>query len=176
MAVELIPKKPTERPWWQAVLFYVSLGFLVLSIASFFIISVLSKKETAERERLNRELARAKTEDEIRLESRIFKAQRQVAAFGFLIDQQKPVSRAFAVLEKLIHPQAYFSKLNFVAKEDKVWVAGVADNFRVLGEQSLLLKAEETIAQASLSEVGIGKEGGVEFSFEIFFAPGFFAK
>lgn len=176
MAVELIPKKPTERPWWQPVLFYLSLGLLVLSVASFFIVSSLAKKEMAEKDRLNHELAKAKTADEITLESRVFKAQRQVTAFGFLIDQQKPVSRTFAVLEKLVHPQAYFSKFNFVAKENKVWVAGVADNFRVLGEQSLLFKSEKTISQANLSEVGIGKEGGVEFSFEIFFDPSFFAK
>jgi len=174
MAVELIPKRPTEKPWWQGVLLYLSLGFVVLSLLTFGILLNLSQKATAEKDRLNQELAKEKTAEEVSLEQRIFQAQRQVTAFAYLINQQKPVSRVFTILEKLVHPQAYFSKFNFVANENKVWLSGNASSFQALGEQALLLKADENIEQANLAEVGIGKLGGVDFVFEVFFDPNLF--
>jgi hypothetical protein len=174
MAIQLIPRKQVEIPNWQTLLFYLSVGFFVLSLASFFIVSGSARKTAAEAERLNAELSRGETVEESALQKDVVGSQRRILAFISLLGQQKPVSAVFSLTEKLVHPQVIFSKFNFVAQDSKIWLSGKADNFQVLGEQNLLFKKEPAVKQAYLLGAGIGKEGGIEFSFEIFLDPAFF--
>ena len=174
MEVDLIPKKPVEKPFWQTILFYLSFAFLIISLLSLFFLSRLNKKASLEIEQISQELNQEKTKEEINLEKDILRTQKRITGFSLLASQRQPVSRVLDQIEKLAHPQVFFTKMDFNAKENKVWLGGKADNFQVLGQQARLFRAEPLIQESSLEQAGIGKGGWVEFEFEIFLNPAVF--
>ncbi|MBI4359055.1 MAG: hypothetical protein HY577_00480 [Candidatus Nealsonbacteria bacterium] len=176
MDVDLIPKKPVEKPLWQTILFYLSFIFLFISLLSLFFLNRSNKSANLEIEKINQELNRERTTEEISLEKDVLRAQKRIAGFSLLASQRKPLSLVFDQVEKLVHPQVFFTNLNFNAKENKLWLGGKADNFQVLGQQARLFREEPLIRESSLEQAGIGKQGGVEFEFEIFFDPKVFQK
>lgn len=172
--IDLIPKKPKEEPAWQEVLFYLSLAILFFSLLIFLFLTRAMKVNKLEIEKIEQELTREKTQEEISLEKEVLTSGKRISAFSLLVNQRKEVSRVFNLFEKLVHPQVFFSKLNFTAKDNKVLLAGTADNFQALGQQSLLFKAEPLIRENNLEQAGIGQDGGVDFNFEIILDNQFF--
>lgn len=172
--IDLIPKKPKEEPVWQEVLFYLSFAVLVFSLLIFIFLTSAMKANNLEIGKIEQELTREKTQEEISLEKEVLTSGKRISAFSLLVDQRKEVSRVFDLFEKLVHPQAFFSKITFTAKDNKVWLGGRADNFQALGQQSLLFKAEPLIRESNLEQAGIGQDGGVDFNFEIILDNQFF--
>lgn len=169
-----MPKKPVQIPFWQKALFYVSFVFLALSVFALLFIYSFSKKTALRADELNRELANPRTGEEINLEKEILRARQELAAFALLSGQRKPISRVFVILEKITHPQVFFSVVNLVAEDNKIRLSGKTDNFQVLGQQNFLFKGENSVKEVNLVKVGIGKEGGIDFDFEIIFDPAVF--
>jgi len=167
--IDLIPKKPKEEPFWQELLFYLS--FLCLAVTLLFCIGfgVLAKRSSLELEKINQELAKEKTQEEIKAENQVLDYEKKVAAFTTLLKKRKPLSRIFDFLEAQVHPGVYFTKMGFVAESDILQVSGLADNFQILGQQTLIFKKDSSVKDINLKQVGIGKFGGVEFSFEVSF-------
>ena len=174
MEVDLIPKKPVEKPFWQTILFYLSFAFLIISLLSLFFLNRSNKKADSEIKDIGQALDQPRTKEEINLEKDILRTQKRIIGFSLLASQRQPVSRVLDQIEKLAHPQVLFTKMDFDAKENKVWLGGRADNFQVLGQQSRLFREEPLIQESRLEQAGIGKGGGVEFGFEIFFNPDIF--
>ncbi len=167
--IDLIPKKPKEEPFWQELLFYVSFLFLAVSLLFCIGFGVLAKRSSLELERVNKELAKERTQDQINIEAEVLNYQKKVSAFSILLKQRKPLSKIFDLLEKEVHPGIFFTKMGFIVGGDKLQISGVADNFQALGQQALIFKKDPLIKEVDLRQVGIGKYGGVEFSFEAVF-------
>jgi len=167
--IDLIPKKPKEEPFWQELLFYISFLFLAVSLLFCIGFGVLAKRSSLELERVNDELAMEKTQSQIKIETEVLNYQKKVSAFSILLKQRKPLSKIFDLLEKEVHPGIFFTKMGFTVNSDKLQISGVADNFQVLGQQALIFKKDPLIKEIDLKQVGIGKYGGVEFSFEAVF-------
>ena len=172
--IDLIPKKPKEEPVWQEVLFYLSFAVLFFSLLIFLFLTRAMKVNNSELGKVEQELAREKTQEEISLENEVLASEKRISAFGVLVDQQKKLSRVFDLFEKLVHPQVFFSKLDFKARDNKVLLTGIADNFQALGQQSLLFKAEPLIRESNLERAGINKAGGIDFDFGIILDNQFF--
>ena len=167
--IDLIPKKPKEEPFWQELLFYISFLFLAVSLLFCIGFGVLANRSSLELERVNNELAKEKTQSQINTEAEVLSYQKKVSAFSILLKQRKPLSKIFDLLEKEVHPGIFFTKMGFTVNSDKLQISGVADNFQALGQQTLILKKDPLVGQIDLKQVGIGKYGGVEFSFEVVF-------
>ncbi|MBU4351277.1 hypothetical protein L6250_02500 [Candidatus Parcubacteria bacterium] len=167
--IDLIPKKPKEEPFWQELLFYVS--FLSLAVALLFCIGfgVLAKRSSLELEKINQELAKEKTQEQIETETQVLDYEKKVIAFANLLKKRKPLSKIFDFLESEVHPGVYFTKAGFTTDSDIFQISGLADSFQILGQQALIFKENLLIKDINLKQVGIGKYGGVEFSFEVFF-------
>jgi hypothetical protein len=172
--IDLIPKKPKEEPVWQEVLFYLSFAVLVFSLLIFLFLTRAMKVNKLEIEKIEQELTREKTQEEISLEKEVLSSEKKISTFSLLIDQQKRLSKVFDLFEKFVHPQVFFSKLSFTAKDNKVLLEGRADNFQALGQQSLLFKAEPLIRESNLEQASIGKDGGIDFNFGIILDNQFF--
>ena len=167
--IDLIPKKPKEEPFWQELLFYISFLFLAVSLLFCIGFGVLANRSSLELKRVNNELAKEKTQSQINTEAEVLSYQKKVSAFSILLKQRKPLSKIFDLLEKEVHPGIFFTKMGFTVNSDKLQISGVADNFQALGQQTLILKKDPLVGQIDLKQVGIGKYGGVEFSFEVVF-------
>jgi len=167
--IDLIPKKPKEEPFWQELLFYISFLFLAISLIFCIGLSVLAKRSSLELEGVNNELAKEKTSDQIKTETEVLIYKKKISAFSILLKQRKPLSRIFDFLEKKIHPGIVFTKMAFVADEDKLQISGMDDDFQALGQQVFIFRKNSLIKLIDLRQVGIGKTGGIEFSFAIVF-------
>ena len=172
--IDLIPKKPKEEPVWQEILFYLSFAVLVFSLLIFLFLTRAMKVNNLELEKIEQELTREKTQEEISLENEVLTFEKKISVFSLLIDHQKRLSRVFDLFEKLVHPQVFFSKLSFTAKDNKILLGGTADNFQVLGQQSLLFTSEPLIRESNLEKAGINEDGGIDFNFGIILDNQFF--
>jgi hypothetical protein len=166
--VEIIPKPQIKSPSWINTLFYSSLVLLVVTILSVFVINQLQKNALNTSQKLAEELEKTKSPERFDLEKQMIGYQKKIADFSYLIQNHELTSNLFTFLEKLVHPKVQFTNFNFIADKSKLVLKGETDNFFNLGQQFLIFKAEPFIKEVNLSEVSIGKEGKIGFSFEIF--------
>ncbi|MDP2930205.1 MAG: hypothetical protein Q8N56_01165 [bacterium] len=174
MEIDLMPKRTTEKILWQAPLFFLSLGLLLVFVIGAIFLTRSVKKTGEKVAALNEEILKEKSKENIALEQEILNVQKKLVAFDSLIKERKEVSKAFDLIEKRIHPQVVLNRIDYDFKEDKILLGGVADNFQILGQQSSLLKQDPSIREANFPYIGIEKTGGVGFNLEIVFNPGFF--
>ena len=90
--------------------------------------------------------------------------QRKIDDFAGLLKERRFASGFFEPFEKMVHPKVWFSDFNLHLKNGEALLDGHASNFQTLSQQLDIFKKQETIRQASLSEMGIAKDGGVDFS------------
>jgi hypothetical protein len=174
MAIDLIPKPPKETLPWEKAMTVASFVFLAGAISFLVILGWLSSNTKREVTRLTQELNKEKTVEEQKLENEVLGDQKYLAAFAFFIDSKKPLLPVLSLIEKTTHPQVFFSKTDYSAKDNKISLSGKTDNFQVLGQQHILFKNATQIKESNLLQAGIGKTGFVELSFEIFLNPGIF--
>src|SRR3989344_263241 len=104
--VELIPKKQEHMPLphWIDALFYIALGFFILTIVGFVIINrlqdaaakdILVIREAIEKER---SLERRTTEASVKA------YQKKINDFAALLEAHRETGKFFVQMEKLIHP------------------------------------------------------------------------
>jgi len=171
MAIEIIPKPARKAPPLQNILFYFAVGLLLLSIGAYFVLGYFIKKSELTLQDLEETLAREKTEEEGVLEEEVFGYERKVEDFSILINQHAYVSKIFNFFENLCHPKVWFSKINLNMTNHKLIVSGKTDTFLILDQQLLIFQQEELIKETILIKLSIGKEGLVNFTFDLSFNP-----
>jgi Tfp pilus assembly protein PilN len=174
MEIGLIPKKPTEKPLWQIILLYFSVGFLFMVVLAMVILSYAGSKAKLEIAKLDQELNRPKTAAEIQLEREVLQAQARISNFKSLIESAKPASKVFELLERTTHPAVVFGQLSFSAVDNKISLSGQTDNFQTLGQQLLIFQSEPLIIKSNLEQIGIGKSGSVEFNISLVLNENFY--
>ena len=171
MAIEIIPKPARKAPPLQNILFYFAIGLLLLSIGAYFVLDYFVKKSELTLQDLEETLAREKTEEEIILEKEVFGYQKKVEDFSTIIGQHTYASRFFSFFESLCHPKVWFSKINLDITNHKLIVSGKTDTFLILDQQLLIFQQEELIKETILTQLSIGNEGLVNFTFDLTFNP-----
>jgi hypothetical protein len=167
MAIEIIPKEAAKLPLWQNILFYVSIAVLLAVILCYGILYKLGEKASItlkERENLYEQ---NKTPEILSLESEILDYKNKISAFSNLISQHKFSSTFFQFLEKITHPKVVFLEMDFNVKDNKITLFGQTDSFLTLGQQIMIFKQQNMIKNVQLSNIGISKEGKVEFNIDI---------
>ena len=175
MAIEIIPKEEIKPVPWQRILFYFFIFLLLISIAGYFALDYyFLKKAQQELQTLEMKIAEAKTPQQIALEKEILDYQEKIEDFASLFLAHKKSSNFFNFLEKITHPKIFFSELNLNTTGSQVNLSGQAESFQVLGEQLLIFRNTKSIQNVNLSEVKIGKEGEIGFTFNLSLNPGLF--
>ncbi len=175
MDIDLIPQQQTEqKSLWRLISLYLSVFLLIVSVAASLVFLRINRGLDEKVTAIDTELVKGKTAKEIEAENQVLSSQKKVSAFSQLLQLRKPVTEILDLLGENIHPQIIFNKIDFSAKDNSVFIAGLADNFQVLGQQALLFKKNSFIESVNLENIGIEKTGGVGFSFEIIFKPEIF--
>lgn len=174
MAIEIIPKPPAKIPFWLNILLYFSIILLIFSISSYFVLDYyLIKKSEITLQDLEKEIEEKKSEKKA-LEEEILNYQKKIEDFSFLLDQHLVNLNFFNFFEKISHPKVWFSDFNSIPGEAKIKVSGQAESFQVLGQQLLIFKAEPLIENLNLSEISLGEEGKIKFTFNLILSPQIF--
>lgn len=175
MAIEIVPKEVIKPVPWQNILLYFFIFLLLVSIAGYFALDYyFVEKAQQELQELEIKISEAKTPQQIALEEEILDYREKIEDFSSLFLNHKKNSNFFNSFEKVTHPKIFFSELNLNTKLNQVKLSGRAESFRVLGEQLLIFRNTEFIENLSLSDVAIGKEGEIQFTFNLVFNPNLF--
>ena len=121
-----------------------------------------------------RALEEGKTPQMIILEKEILDWEKKIKDFSFLIESHKMSSKIFGLLEKDIHPEVYFSGLDFDVTRDTVNITGQTDDFQTLGQQIFIFEKDEMVRNVQLIGADVNKEGKVDFILVIHFFPKLF--
>lgn len=176
MAIEIIPKPVEKIPFWQNFLFYFSVILLIISISSYFGFGYLLDKNKVIFEGLEETLKREKTPEESALEDKVLGYQKKINTFSQLISEHFYGSEVFSLIEKLCHPQVWFSQFGFNFPEYSLMLSGNSDSFSVVGQQLLLFEKESLIKEVNLSQLNLGKEGKIDFIINLSLDPTIFKK
>ena len=188
MPIELIPKPEIEKKPFDLTKFLLYLAIIILigSVGLYFLFDfVLIKNSSKILAELETQLSLQMTDEAKSNEAKLIKWRQKIEDFRILLDSHQNPSKVFPLLEKLTHPKVWFTdfSLNFRTQKteegDEVvqphfQLQGVAESFRVLGEQLLIFKKDENIKEIKLSNVYLGEKGNVRFQFEITFNPEIF--
>ncbi len=172
--VEIIPKPKEKKFSWQNIFFYLSLVLLLITVLTYFILNNSLKKAETNLKNLEETLAKGKTAEEIDLEKSVLVYQRKIEDFSRLINQHILSSKFFEFIEKNSHPQVWFSKLDLNPISGEVKISGKAESFAVLDQQLQIFSKNPSVKNLNLVNLGIGKEGGADFSLNLTLDPNLF--
>lgn len=174
MAIEIIPKKVVEPSPWQNTLLYFFISLLLVSILGYFALDYFVKEADRNLQELKEELIEARSPQQIALEKEILDYREKIEDFSFLLISHQKTSNFFDFLEKITHPEVFFSELNLDTKESRVRLYGQAESFQTLGQQLLIFQKSEFIQGLRLPEIRIREEGKIEFVFDFSLDPELF--
>lgn len=166
--VELIPKPTEKESPWKKVLFFLSFVLVFATVSSYFILSALQKKSQSQLKALDDAVSQKNAQLNV-LQEDLLVQQRRIDDFSKIVNGHVANSDFFKVLEASTHPRVYFSKISVNSKESKVSLAGQADNFITLGQQIMLFEGVPNLEELTLSQVGMSKEGTVNFALNLTF-------
>ncbi len=172
--VEIIPKPAEKPPLWQNILFYFSLGLLLMTVLTYFILGNYLKKAETTLQNLEETLAKERTIEEIAMEREVFGYQKKIGDFSKLINLHLFSSNFFEFIEKNSHPQIWFSKLSLNPRRGEVELSGEAENFATLHQQLQIFRTNPSVKNLNLVQIAIGKQGRVNFGLNLSLDPGIF--
>jgi hypothetical protein len=165
--VEIIPKPTKKILPWERVLMYISLGLLLVSIISFFLLNYFVSQSKKELQKSEDALNSIKTEKEIALEKEVFGYQAKIKDFSSILAGHLYPSKFFSFFEKLCHPKVWFSQIDFNVDNCSLSLSGETTDFLTLEQQLRIFKKEPLIKSVILSDLSVGGEGLVSFSLSI---------
>jgi hypothetical protein len=174
--VDIIPKEAPKPSRGLNILFYFAIFLLILSIGGYFALNNFLEKAREEVAALELDLARAMTPEKISLEKEILASKNKIDNFSYLVGQHLKTSRIFEIIQKITHPQVWFSKFDFNSRQGELKISGETQNFETLGQQILILGDEEAINSVNLEKISITKEGKIDFDLLLSFKPDIFKK
>jgi len=171
--MEIIPKEAQKIPRWLDVLFYLSVGLLIFVFISYFLLFQSIKASEATETDLDAKIA-AEEAKSSPLRDEILTYQKKIKDFSSVINGHLESSNIYGYIEKLCHPQVWFSNFSFDVKGGKVGLSGEAQSFQVLGQQMIIFKNEKSITVANLESIAMNKEGNIDFKVSLTFDPSIF--
>lgn len=173
--IEIIPKPAAKLPFWQNFLFYFSLGLLLVTILTYFILDNSIKKAEISLNDLEETLAKERTAEKIALEKEVLNYQKKIADFSKILAGHLFSSKFFEFIdEKNINDEILFSKMNLKPRQAEVSLSGQAKNCRILKEQIKAFKNDPKVEKGELTKINMGNEGQCDFGLNLKLDPDFF--
>ena len=172
--VEFIPKSPEKSPYWQNILFYLSLIVFLAVLAGYFVLGNFVDKALNNLSELEEALIGQKTAEELILEKRVLGYQKKINAFSELTNGYIFNSNFFNFLESASHPQVQFSRLDLDSVKKTATLSGTIKNFTDLDHQVSIFKSFSEVKNFNLTGISISKEGMVNFIIDFSVSPQLF--
>jgi len=173
--VSLIPKPKEEKKFSKLfnLLFYAPFVLFIIACGIYFFLDNSLGKSTKSFEDLEATLQSQRTPEKTALEDKVFAFKQKIKDFDLLFSQHQYTSNILTILEKYVHPKAFFTDLQYTPLNSKLIVIGKTSDFKILGEQLLIFKGDKNITDASLNNAKTNSKGQVEFTIQLTFDPKF---
>jgi len=170
--VEIIPKPAIKTSLLESILLTLAVLLLISLAFSFVYLKYAYSKTQDELENAKTALIEGETPEEIRLKERVLDAKKKIDDFATVFELHRAANNFFEFVEKSTHPKVYWEKVDLSPLDSQVSLLGRAENFKVLGQQMIILEEKEEIREIILSKISLGE--GVQFSLELSFDPQLF--
>lgn len=171
MAIEIIPRQEVRKILLVNILLYFALALILILVCSYFLFWYFEKKTSQSLEDLENQIVNMRNEEIKKEEDTVLKFQNKINDFSQLLNNHKPSVNFLNYLENICHPRVQFTNFSLDVKQLKMVLSGQAESFQALGQQILILKEADFVKDFHLLSIGIGKEGGAEFSLDLFLSP-----
>jgi hypothetical protein len=166
--MEIIPKPKRKLPSLETIFLYFSFLIFLFSILFSLYLLVQEKSKKREISKIEEKILALKSPEVKKMEEEVLKYQEKILNFSNLIKDHLFYSKIFPPLEQKTHKQIYFSKMDSDFENSTIFLSGQSPNFFVLAQQ-LEVFGEDPSLKVELKEVGLGKEGKVNFKIQITF-------
>lgn len=171
--VEIIPKPVKKGPIAEDIFLYVSVIFLILAAALYFLSSYVLKERQQFLNGQETKLAQMKTSEIQEIERGIFYYKSKIDAFSLLLSQHIACSNLFLLLEETTHPQVWFSGLALDVGKGSVVLSGQGEK-NSLGQQLMIFSQDERLLASQLTSIKPEKGEVVIFEITLFPKPEIF--
>jgi hypothetical protein len=169
MAIEIIPKPKIRKISLIKISYLVLVAAIAAFLVSYFVLNFYQKKMSQEISDIDKSLQKSPSEKN--LEDGIFSYQKKINDVNILLSSHRLVAAFLDNLEKNIHPKVWLQKFKLNTEEKIVDVSGSADNFEILGQQTLIFEKWELVKNANLTKVSIGQDSKINFDLRLIFDP-----
>ena len=166
--MEIIPKPKRKLPSPEIIFLYFSILIFICAIFTSFYFWFEEKSKRNEISQLEEKILALKTPEIKKEEEEVLKYQEKISHFSELIKDHLSYSKIFPYLEQKTHKQIYFSKMDLDLESSTLLLSGESPNFSVLAQQLEIFK-NDPFLKSQLKELGLEKEGKVNFKIEINF-------
>jgi short subunit fatty acids transporter len=166
--MEIIPKPKRKIPSLETFFLYFSILIFICTVFASFYLFYQEKAKKREISQIEEKILALKTPEIKKAEEEVSKYQEKISYFSDLIKEYLFYSKVFPYLEQKTHKQIYFSKMDLDFENSTMLLSGQSPNFSVLAQQLEIFKKDPSL-KVQLKEIGLGKEGKVNFTIEITF-------
>ena len=172
--IDLIPKQSFAYPKRATLFFYGALFLLLFALAGFLVVKVLQGKTLKQIANLENQLSRQKTAQELRLEQTVLQYEQKLKDFSSLAANRTNSLPVFEFLEANTHAAVFFTNLTLNTKTRKLSLLGEALDFKSLDQQLAILKENEKVVSAEISDIALGEKGRPTFQLVLVFKESLF--
>jgi len=174
MVVEIVPRPKVKPKRPVAILFYLSLILLILTIAAYFGLYSVKDDKNRELEELGAILAAQETNELRIIKKELLDYQGKVDDLSILIDSYREPTKFLQFLGSITHPKVMWSNLNLDLTEGKASVSGQTESITTLIQQSYIFEGDSRILDFELASFSVLEEGGVSLAVDFSFNPELF--
>jgi hypothetical protein len=172
-AIEQLSRDPIRTPGWSGRLLMFAVTLLFISIAGYAGLTFgyepyLTNRIQEAQSEMDQLSRKASAEEQ----EQILSFYSQLVNVKNLIDGHTYPTLLFKWIEAATHPNVYFSKFDFNAKNRTVSLLGIAKNVRDVTEQIEIFEKRPEVAKVSFSNVSVLGTGGWQFDATIVLKEG----
>ena len=172
--VGIIPKRIEKASRWQNLFFYLALGLLIAVILGYAVLFYFEGKNSRNLQDIEYKIIQIGAEEDKVREEEISSVKNKINDFSSLFNNYKKTSNLFNFLEEICHPKIWLTRLELDSNMDQVLISGQSSNFKILGQQLLIMQEQDLIQRISLNNLSVNEEGNTDFYFQLFLNPKIF--
>ncbi len=166
MQIEIIPKKREKKePSIKRTILYFGLGIFFLSVLASVIFFVLTQRIKREIKETKIIIQNMRSPEIIELQKEIEEHHQKVTDFVHSLNTRVSPLPVFSILERIVHPDVYFSGLQINLSERKISTTGVAKDIVIYDQQVRILQNNPMIVSVLIGD--FTREAGGRVTFPI---------
>lgn len=163
-----------KKFWWLDTIFYFVVALLLATLICFAIFTIKISSQKERLKELEDNMARTGTIEQKKAEEEVFKYQRKIDDFVFLLAGHKIPTKVLKLFEEITLSNVWFNSFSAITQTTETRVAGEAESTIALSRQLSILEKNEFITDITDLSSEITETGKIRFSMNVSFVPDMF--
>lgn len=162
---------PLPSAWPKGLLTFVFIIFL-LTLVTFFGLNYYNKIQNKELETLNSQFQKIRNSFPVNDEEKIALFEKKIINLDKLLKNHIYFSNVLAFLERVTHPQVYYTSLDYTADKNSLILEGIARNQQILSEAiNGFVNDSQDVKMVILRDMKVNNDKTVQFHVELILQP-----